>query len=142
MANLTPQQIAAKWKKNAGNAIDSYKQGIAGVRTAPGELAILQKDRMRQNFNNALDDGTWEERMRAVGLQGWQQAASGKGVANFTTGVNAAENKVVAFQTAWNPLMQEAKERVKTMDKGTEAAALARVAYVMGIGKQFKRNRR
>lgn len=135
--------MVARWQRNTASAGQSYKEGIGKVRVAPGEQAAAQQDRMLRNLTESVTSGRWAARTRAVGLQAWQQAAQGKGATNYATGVSSpsAVQKMTAFANVWAGLMNQASDQARQIDKSTEGGALARVALVMQIGKQFKQQR-
>lgn len=138
---LTPQQIVDKWANNARNAANAYKTGVQAVTEAPGVAAARQQDAMRQKILEALDSGRWARRVAGVPLQTWQAAAMGKGATNYPGGIDAGKAKALAFQQVWAPLMQQAKAAVRQMPNTTRGDKLARVAYIMDIGEQFKNQR-
>ncbi len=138
---LTPQQINDKWANNARNAANAYKTGVMGVTEAPGIAAARQQDVMRQKLLEAIDSGRWARRVSSVPLQAWQQAASTKGAANYPGGIDAGKAKQLAFGQVFYPLMAQAKAAVRSMPNATRADKLARVAYIMDVGEQYKNQR-
>jgi hypothetical protein len=139
----TASAATAKWKRNTASADQSYKDGVMGVRVAPGELAAAAVATMRANLLESIDSGRWADRVRGTSLQSWQGVTSTKGASNYLTGVRSpqAEQKRAAFDQVWQPLMEQAKAAARSIDKSTEAGALERVRLVMNIGKQYKQTR-
>lgn len=137
MASLTPQQVAEKWKRNTGAAVDAYKQGIQSVQTAPGELAARAADRMLQRITDSVTSGRYQAAARATTLTDWQQASVNKGAPRLAQGAAAAQPKVVQFMTEFLPVMEQVKQTVRTMPKGTTEDALARIRVNIEAGKRF-----
>lgn len=134
----------AKYQRNTASAGQSYKDGIMAVKEAPGQRAVKAQEAMRRKWLEALDNGTWARRTGDVSLQSWQNAGTTKGVTNYQTGVTspAAIGKMGAFLNAFVPVMEQASQAAKAIDKSTEAGALERVRLVMQAGKAFAASRR
>lgn len=139
---LTAQQVADKWAQKAGNAVTDYKNGIQGVTTAPGQLAVAAQGVMLQNWNEAVNSGRWAARTGAVSLGTWQQAAMTKGASNYGTGVQAGKSKMAAAMAYYLPVAQSVKEAVRAIPRDGGAGSLARVQLAMEAFKQAKLNRR
>lgn len=139
---LNPQQVADKWASKAGNAVTDYKNGIQGVNTAPGQLAVAAQGVMTQNWNEAVNSGRWAARTGAVSLSDWKQSATTKGAANYGTGVQAGKGKMAAAMAYYLPVAQAVKEAVRAIPRDGGAGSLQRVQLAMEAFKQAKMNRR
>lgn len=139
---LTAQQVTDKWAQKAGAATNDYKMGIQGVTQAPGQLAVQAQATMVNKWNESINNGTWAARTGNVSLSTWQQAAMGKGAANYATGVAAAKPKMVAAMSYYLPVAAAVKEAVKSLPRDGGAGSLARVQLNMEMFKQAKANRR
>jgi hypothetical protein len=119
--------VAAKWVTRTSAAAQDYADGVATTDKDPTQLAIAAIPRMRTNIIAAIDSGKVANGLRAVGKLGWQQAVRDKGVANFSTGVQAAEQKVA---TAFGPLLafeSQLQSRINSMPNVTDADRKARM---------------
>lgn len=94
--------VAQKWVQRTSAAAQDYAQGVAQTDKDPTALAIAAGQRYLANVTARFNDGTWANKLRAVGKQGWQAAVASKGVQAFSNGVAAAESKVA---TAFAPLL-------------------------------------
>lgn len=94
MALPTAQEVADKWAQRTSAAAADYAKGVATTDKDPTQLAIAAIPRMRSNILQAIDSGKVANSLRRVGKAGWQQAVAAKGETNFSTGVNAAREKV------------------------------------------------
>jgi len=103
MPKLTAQQMSAKWKRNYTGASDAMKQGAMAVTQSPAQAAVAQKDRMVQNFNAAVNDGTWERACMSSTLQQWQQAYTTKGITNAQSGATQGQQKWEQHEVAFRP---------------------------------------
>jgi hypothetical protein len=139
---LNPQQVADKWAQKAGGAVSDYKAGIAGVQQPPGMLAVAAQPQMLQNWNEAVNSGRWAARTGAVSLSSWQQAAAGKGAANYGTGITAGKAKMAAAMAYYLPVAAAVHEAVKSIPRDGGAGSLARVQMAMDAFKQAKQSRR
>jgi hypothetical protein len=114
------QTVAEKWTRNTQNAAQDYAAGVANTDKDPTNLAIQAIPRMRQNVIEAIDSGRVANGLRRVGKTGWQQAVAAKGVANFQSGVAAAQSKVAQ---AFGPLLafeQTLQSRIEQMPNVTD----------------------
>jgi len=138
---LTPQQVADKWAARAAAAGAAYKDGIQNVTVAPGQLAVQNQSALLANFNEAVNSGRWARRTQAVSLGQWQQAAMGKGAANYGTGIQAGKSKYAAAIQYFLPIAQAASQAARAVPRDGGAGSLQRVAIVMEAMKQAKANR-
>lgn len=100
--NTNAQAVATKWVQRTSAAAQDYAQGVAQTDKDPTALAVAAGPRYIQNVQAAFNSGKWANALRSVGAAGWKAAVATKGVANFSTGVSAAESKVA---TAFGPLL-------------------------------------
>lgn len=97
MARVTPQEYAEKWGRRTRGATQDYQAGVRRVTEAPGVRAAAQADRMVTGVQRAVQEGKWQDRVAAVTLQEWQQAAINKGAPRISQGVEEALPRQVAF---------------------------------------------
>lgn len=121
MAFPTSTEVAAKWKQRSSAAATDYARGVAQTDKDPTALAIQAGPRYLQNVQKAFNEGRWANGLRRVGKTGWQAAVAAKGETNYSTGVNAAEQKVAE---AFGPLLafeQNLQNNVHGMPNVTDA---------------------
>jgi len=122
MALPSAQTVADRWANAAGTASQRYLDGVAATDVDIVGRAVAAKDRLVNGFNQAVQNGTWERRLQAVGTQGIKAAVAAKGGANYQTGVAAAKNK---FQQKIGLVLQYEsglQATVQAMDNSTPAA--------------------
>jgi hypothetical protein len=100
---LSPAEVAAKWAQRASAAGQDYARGVEQTEKDPTALAAANGARYIAGVQEAYQSGRWARRLQAVGKTGWQAAVRDKGVANFATGVAAAQQK---YETAIGPVLQ------------------------------------
>lgn len=100
MAKRTASQVAAKWAQAMGAATTAYKQGVAAVTVAPGQLAARAATTWAANV--AASKSKYSRNVAAVGLSTWQNATSTKGAQRLASGATAAQGK---FQTVMTSLL-------------------------------------
>lgn len=130
----TAQAVATKWVARTSAAAQDYANGVAQTDVDPTARAIQAQGRLRSEFLASVDSGKWAQRLQSVGKVGWQQAVASKGVQNFSTGVQAAEQKVAQ---AFGPLLafeQGLQSTVQAMPNNTDADRNNRMlAWVNGM---------
>lgn len=127
MAKVTAAEYAEKHARRLKGSLEDIRRGISRTSEAPGTAAVRQKEKMRQNVNAALDDGTWERRTAGVSLQEWQKAASEKGVARISQGIDAVQGKQVAMAERLLAAVDQAAAEVNAMPKVTIEDSIARM---------------
>ncbi len=141
MALPDAQSVADKWVQRAGAASQDYAQGVAQTDKDPTQLAAANGARYIQGVQEAYNSGKWARRLQQVGKAGWQQAVAAKGVANYSTGVNAARDK---FATAMGPVLAAiaaGQAKVNAMPSVTPAQRDARALAFIQHMRQFGASR-
>lgn len=100
---LDPNAVAAKWAQRAGAASQDYAEGVASTTKDPTALAAAQGQRYIQGVQDSYNSGKWARALQRVGKTGWQAAVASKGVANYSTGIQAGQQKYAA---AMGPVLQ------------------------------------
>ena len=140
---MTPQQIVDKQIARAQAAAPDYVAGVSAVTEAPNTKAAAKKDKYAANVAAAVANGTYEQANLAVGLAGWQGPAKEKGGARYAPGVAAAKPKLLAFQTAYQPVRQAVAAKVNAMPDDTFEQRLAKAdANARGLHAQPYKKRR
>lgn len=138
----TAQQITDKQVRRAQEAADDYLQGAEGVTEAPGVKAVRKKDKLRANFNAAVDSGKWEENTKAVSNDEWKRSVREKGAPRYASGVEAARPDILAFHEEFQAFLNNVKKEIDAMPDTTPEQRIAKmVANARAISK-FKRTRR
>lgn len=112
-------KIAQKQIRNAQNATQDYVDGIDGVDSAPGQAAVKKKDKLRNNFNAAIDSGKWANNTAAVSLDEWKKAAKEKGGERFGPGVAKAADDIIAFHEDFGPKRDRLQAEIDAMPDAT-----------------------
>ena len=131
----TPEQIAQKWATNLGGASQAIKDGVAAVRTAPGQAAAAQKQVWAANV--AASQDKWARRVASVSLQDWQTAMTDKGINRIASGATAAQGKFGSFMGQLLPYIDRVNGSLPA--RGNLEQNIARMTtFVRGMS-QFKR---
>ena len=139
---LTPQEIAAKWRRNTSASGESYKQGVMAVQEAPTAKAAAAQDKYLAGVQDAVDSGKYRDGLMAVSLQAWQQAAVQTGAARLASGVAKGESKFSGFIAEFAPFQQQLTSRVRGMPSTTVEEREARMLAQVRGTRQFRRTRR
>jgi hypothetical protein len=107
----TAAQAAAKWKQNAGGASQAFADGVANTQKDVVGNAIRNAGAAVQNYSQAITSGRWAAALNAVGNAGWKAATAAK-AGNYTTGINASEQK---FANAMNKLIPFIESQVSSL---------------------------
>lgn len=140
MGKLTPEQFADKQARNLKNSTESIRIGIENVTESPMAKAVKQKDKMRQNFNLAMDNGKWERNTLAVDLPTWKAAVLDKGMGRIAAGIDGARDKVVKFAEQLIPFEDNLQKEIDKMPNTTLDDSINRMtAWARGMAKFQRR---
>lgn len=141
MARKDPRKSAKKWQSNTKAATTAMAEGVDRVETSPGVLAAKKLDKMRQNFNDAIDSGKTGERLEAVDLTEWKTAMKTKGVQRVAGGVDASLPKVEDFHVQLDSHQQTIDSKLERMPDVTLEDGINRAtAQIRGMAEfRFKR---
>lgn len=136
------RKVAQKQIRNAGAAVEDYKEGVRNVKVAPSQLAIKKKAKMRQNVLAAIDNGKWEGNLSRWGLADWQERTVDKGGRNFASGVQDSEEKTIAFHEEWARHVDQVQAKLAGMDDTTPEQNEQRMLENLRMNRKFKRSGR
>lgn len=135
---LSASEIAAKWKKNAQGAGDAFAKGVQSVTSSPMMKAAAKKDEWLRGIQRAADDGSWEEGLASVTLEGWKERTATTGMRRYVDGTKDGEGKVAAFMQQWLPVAGRISTEVKAMPKGSLSDSIARATKAIEMASQFR----
>lgn len=138
---LDPQAVAAKWAQRAGAASQDYAAGVQNTTKDPTALAAAAGARYIQGVQESYNSGKWARRLQQVGKAGWQQAVMDKGVANYSTGINAGQQKYAAAIGPVLAAVEAGQRLVAGMPAVTDAQRDQRMLAFTNHMRQFGRNR-
>jgi uncharacterized membrane protein len=136
------QAVVDKWTRNTLASVPTITAGVMAVRESPTSKAADQAELYARKTAEAVASGKFQDSLRAVSLQSWQQSTVDKVKQRLPQGVNAAKSKVQAFQAQLQPHAEMVKRTIAGMPKGTEADADQRVLTAIRLMRQFKFQRR
>lgn len=135
----SPQDVAAKWRRNLSNSTESIKSGVMDVTVSPTETAAARPEAYVAGVQRAVENRKWQEGLRRVTLGQWQDAMIDKGIARIGQGATKALPKVEGFMAQLLPYAENLSRKIKSMPKGTLEDSKARaVAAIEGMAA-FKR---
>lgn len=118
---------ASRWVQSAGAAQQRYTEGVQATQKDPTQLAINAQAKMVTNFNQAISSGRFQRGLSAVGQAGWKAATVAK-AANYSTGINASQDKYLA---AIGPVLQieaQLQQQISAMPNNTLQDSINRMA--------------
>lgn len=115
MAKLSPSQVAEKHARRTKGAVQDMVQGVQNVTVNPAAQAITKKNKMVQNFNEAMNSGKWERGLKRVTLEGWKESMINKGAGRVAAGIDSALPKTEAFFAELLPFQEDLSKKVSTL---------------------------
>ena len=129
--SLTPDKISEKWGRRMKNAIPDIQTGIDGVTESPMEKAAAKKEKMKANLIKAIDDGTWENRLKKVSLATWKENTKKKVGERMASGVDAGMDKRKEFDRWLAGRLNEKLPEIANMPDLTLEDSVNRVRAMM-----------
>lgn len=94
----TAAQANAAWVAAAVPATAAYDAGVTNYTGDWAGATTAQEQTMLINITQAINNGTWRNKVNAVGTQGWKTATVNK-KANYQAGYNAGSAAQLASAT-------------------------------------------
>lgn len=139
MARVTPEEFADKHNRRLKAALPDMEAGIKKVTEAPTAKAAAKQDKMKARLIARIDDGTWANRLKAVGLDEWKDKAITKGIARVSVGIDAARDKVRDFASQLLPAVDAARAKIEKMPDITIEDSINRMATYIREMAKFKK---
>jgi hypothetical protein len=142
MSRRSFRETAEKQIRRSQEASGDYLKGVDSVTESPTKKAVAKKDKLKANWNKAIDDGKWADACEAVSVDEWKKKTKEKGGMRYAAGVEAAKDDIVAFHEEFGSFLDG---HMATIDKLPDATPEQRiqkmVANARGIAT-FKRTQR
>lgn len=121
---MTPDQITKAWQTGMTNSVQKIIAGVNAVTDNPMSKAIAAIPKMQQNFDAAVSSGKIARGMGRVTLQQWKSVTAAKDGTNLASGVNAAQQKRLAFDTYLVQTVNNGLPTIAAMPNTTLAEAI------------------
>lgn len=139
MALPSPQTAAAKWLQRSSAASGDYVTGAQNTDKDPTALAIAAGPRYLQQVQARYNDGTWANRLRASGKQGWLNGITSKGATNYASGVQAAQAKVEQAYSSLFAYEAAGLSRLASMPSNTDSERDQRALFWIQYMRAYQR---
>jgi hypothetical protein len=134
----TAAETTEKWARRTKGAVSDAIAGVNAVTEAPGVKAAAKKDKMKANLMAAIDNGTWEQRVKAVSVNEWREKTTAKMSSSMATGVDMAITKRQKFDNALIPAVEAARNKIQNMPDLTVDDNINRATTYMREMAKFK----
>lgn len=115
MVEKTVDDVVEKWGRRLKGAIQDIKAGVDRVTEAPSAKAVEKKEKMLARLLEAIEDGTWENRLLAYGLSQWKKDMKETGTKRISSGVDKAEVKMKKFVSWLLTRVSEGQAKIKDL---------------------------
>lgn len=124
------QTVVGKWKQNAGGAQQTYSDGVAATQVDVMGRAIAAAPDAVRNFSEAITSGRWAAAITASGGTANWKTQTAKKASNYSTGINAGEQKFQAAMGKLLPAIEGIVASLPARQPGNVAANVQRVAQL------------
>lgn len=139
---MSAEQIAEKQVRRAQGATQDYKNGVNGVKEAPGKKAAEAVDRYAAGIQKAIADGSYVDGCNSVSLSDWQARTVNKGAANYAPGIVAAQQTIADFHQQRAQAQSSIDAELQSMPRGDLETNLQRAMTQMRRMGEFKFKKR
>jgi hypothetical protein len=144
MAKLSSAEIVEKQIRTAADRLEDLRKGIRESVKNPMERAKKRKEKMRRNFNKALEDGTWEAGLDSISHETYKRITEEKAGERYVSGLESARDVMLDFQEQIKPVRDALEKKIDGMPDDTYENREARMlANARGLRQfKFRRKRR
>lgn len=136
MAKVNAEQFADKHAARLSGATEDIRRGVMAVTVSPTRKAAEKLDKMKANFNRAIDSGKVKRGLLRVDLPEWQKKMMEKGISRIPEGIQAARGKMVAFGEQLLAYEDNLQAKIKTMPDTTLEDSINRMtSWTRGMAK-------
>lgn len=132
-----PAAALAKWKRNAGNAAEDFKNGVRSVTVSPTAKAAASVDKYARGVQDAVSSGKFVNSLNAVTLQDWQAATIEKGSRNYANGIASISPAAVKRMSDQQAYAAQVKAEADAMPNTTDADSEAKMLYVVRRMREY-----
>lgn len=136
---MNTAKILEKWKRNAGQATEAFKDGVGAVKQAPTQKAAAAVDKYRAGVLRAVDDGSYVDNLNKVTLADWQQATADKGSRNYANGISSISPRAAKNMADQQQYAEQVSAEIANMPNLTESDAEARMLANVRRMREFKK---
>lgn len=137
MPRRSPQEIAEKYARNAGQASQDYVDGVESVNEAPGAAAVRNRAGYEHGVRESVDK--WARNTQAVGLESWKESVR-ENQGNYASGVqNKGAKKQEEFWREFAPHLDSVTARTRSMPAATPQDREARMLAQVRGTREFRR---
>ena len=136
MAKVNAEQFADKHSSRLSGATEDIRRGVMNVTVSPTRKAAEKLDKMKANFNKAIDSGKVKRGLLRVDLPEWQQKMLEKGISRIPEGIQAARGKMIAFGEQLLAYEDGLQTKIKAMPDTTLEDSINRMtSWARGMAK-------
>lgn len=129
----------AKWKSRASNAAAALTAGVNAVTVSPTAKAAAAVNKYAAGVNAAVQSGAYVNGLNNVSLQEWKDSMTGKGVSNYSNGVNNISAKAAKNMADQQQYAAQVAATVASMPSETDNDMEQRALAAMRMMKQYRK---
>lgn len=139
MPKISASDYADKWSRRTKGASEDLRKGIESTTTTPSTEAIKNKEKMKQNLVESIDNGSWEAGLKNYTLEDWKNDMKTKGIPRIAVGVDSAKGDMQDFATQLIAYEASVESQIANMPSMTLEDNIARSVAWQRAMAQFKR---
>lgn len=128
---LTPDRITDKWQRRMKGSVQDIQAGLDAMQIDPGQAAVAKQDKMLQNIQRSITDGTWAKRRLAVSKQQFVEVTKRKVAQRLSSGVDEALPKRQRFDNYLVNTLNSVLPQIQNMPDMTLEDSVNRVRALM-----------
>ena len=136
---LNPAATLAKWKSRASNAAAALTAGVNSVTVSPTQKAAAAVGKYAAGVQAAVQSGAFVNGLQSVSLEEWKQSMTGKGVQNYSNGINNISPKAAKSMADQQAYAKQVSDQVASMPNETDNDAEQRMLIAMRAMKAYRK---
>jgi hypothetical protein len=136
MAKLTGNQLAEKWGNRLKGANEAITLGVDSVTVSPTVSAVAKQDKLKANWNKAVDNGKWAAGCRKITVEVWRESMKTRGIPRIASGVDGAMSDMAVFFDELSAFQAPLSAQIAKMPDVTLEDSINRMtAQIRGMAK-------
>lgn len=118
--------ILQRYERGIQNAGTAYKEGVQTTSNSWSNSLLAAKERMKLNYQNSINNGTFDRNVQRTGDSGWAQKTIAK-ASNYENSVTRAVDGYRARMGDITAVISEVQAKIQSMPRVTDQDRIQRM---------------
>ena len=132
------ETVVKKWLERARAGQQLYAERVKEPRRDPIKAAISMRPTIEAKMAAKETWDKWEQKLSAVGFNGWLEAVLKKGVQRYPQGIEFGKDKFAQFYSQFKAHLEQGLPRIYAIQKRTLEDSIQRAAEMIRWNAKFR----